>query len=133
MFASVPLTSGTYNLKYNLLVRGANGGSQGVSFATFASGTTAVVLDGNQYFDVLGTLTTVPALDTTGHYGDPLFNDFEDQDFTLKVGSPCIAAVGGSEPIAVNDDFFGIARPVIDTSAPAANKNTIGACEGVAA
>jgi hypothetical protein len=130
MLASNALTSGTYLIANNILYRAGNNGSVGVTYSTFdtASG---VTLRQNLYFDALGTLTTVPSSDTTGIYGDPLFTDFTNQNYTLKTGSPALNACTSAEPYAITTDFFGIARQVIDTSTPSTVKNDIGATEGV--
>jgi hypothetical protein len=131
MLAANALTSGSYVFAYNIFVRGGNGGSMGVTYATFGSGTTAVTMSHNQYFDTLGTLTTLPTQDTTGAYGDPKFTDYSNKVFTLQAGSPCLNAVTAAELFAVNDDFYGYPREVLDTSAPTTSHNDIGACEGV--
>ncbi|MDF9828636.1 hypothetical protein M2447_002764 [Ereboglobus sp. PH5-10] len=62
-------------------------------------------------------------------WGDPLFHDAENGDFTLKIGSPCIDAGDGS--VAPERDYFGQERVddmyVENTGVPASN----GACPDI--
>lgn len=62
-------------------------------------------LDHNQYFDVNGVMTK-PTADTTGAYGDPLFNAFASKDFSLQATSPCIDA-GATTSVTRYTDFLG--------------------------
>lgn len=125
------MTSGSVLFASNILVRAGNGGSQGVSYITISS-SSAVTVTKQLYYDTLGTLTTVPAIDATGIYGDPLFTDRVAGNLTVQTGSPALSAVATAEPFAIASDFFGIQRPVPGTGAPGASpRNTIGATEGV--
>lgn len=62
-------------------------------------------LDHNQYFDA-NSVMTKPSADTTGAYGDPVFNAFSSKDFSLQSSSPCIDA-GVTTSVTRNFDFLG--------------------------
>lgn len=124
------VTSGLVNLQHNLFVL-ASGHDAALIYYSNNGTDTNITVGQNQYFDVGGTYTTVPAKDATGAYGNPLFTSIANKNFTVTAGSPVLGACTAAETLAVATDFYGIARPVTGTGAPGATKNDIGAMQGI--
>lgn len=124
-------TSGTINIKYNVLCLDAAHDAS-LTFTTMGAGDTAVAMDYNQYFDFAGTVVSVPSKDGGhGAYGNPLFTDKTNSDYTLATSSPCLNAVTVAEPIAITTDLYGFARPQTGTGVPSVTFNDYGAFEGI--
>lgn len=71
------------------------------SFAVFDESGGSTTIRNCQWFDARsGGLTTKPAADTTGAYGNPLFTNAAGGDFTLQAGSPCLNS--GVAPTVIN-------------------------------
>ncbi len=75
-------------VRNNIFCQNASHSANSYSFQTTNTG---VVFDDNQWYDPDGRLTTKPAGDTAGAYGNPLFTT-AGSDFTLQNSSPCIDA-----------------------------------------
>jgi len=133
MFANTTsgLTNGSIHFAHNILAMGEGHDPELVSFTNCTSSDTAVSMVRNLYADLDGVTTTIPTIDGTGIYGNPLFTAANDQDFTVMEGSPALGACDDDEPLAVNDDFYGIYRPVTGTGSPGSTRNDIGAMQGV--
>lgn len=124
----------TINITHNSIVLNPNRGA-GRSSNDFvsnnASGT--LTLTSNHYYDG-SSVRTAPASDTTAVTGDPKWTSATPvypADFTVQAGSPLLGACSDAELLAIAVDFFGMARPVTNTSAPGGTKNDIGPFQGV--
>lgn len=133
---SSSMTAGVCNVNHNIIVlEGVASISNGGEITTYhdltGGGASAAVVDQNLYFDTNGIDTTPDTKDTRAIYGDPLFTSLLESDFTLAAGSPALNACTVAEVIGIEFDFYGMDRPVIDTSVPSGVKNDIGPTEGV--
>lgn len=86
--ATVP--SGTTKFHNNILAQVAGRANTGYAFVSFNDATATV--SNNRWHDFSGNLTTKPAGDTLGTYGDPLFVDKDNLDLRLQAGSACVDA-----------------------------------------
>lgn len=125
------LTHGSIDFSHNILVMQAGHDPELVSYTNCTSGDTAVTMTRNLYFDADGVTVTVPTIDGTGLYSNPLFVAPAKGNYTVAAGSPALGACNDAEPLAIADDFYGIVRPVTGTGSPGATKNDIGAMQGV--
>lgn len=125
----VGLVNGIVNIKNNIFAMTADHAAL-TAFTTLGSGDTAVRMSNNLYFDFAGTITTTPSIDAQAVYGNPYFTDMANGDYSCRVGGAGRDAVRIAEPLAMADDFFGVARIVTDLSVPSGAFNDIGAFQG---
>jgi len=95
--------SGSTRSRNNILYQPSGYSTSGGFVSLDSAGTNN--LDHNRYFDANGVMTQ-PSADTTGTYGDPLFNSLTNKDYGLQSGSPCIDAAATTLATR-NFDFMG--------------------------
>jgi hypothetical protein len=94
------VTSGRVRIENNIFMQTPSHSANGYDFDSLAGGE---VLNDNQWYDPDGRLTTKPAGDSAGAYGNPLFTNAATGDFTLQLASPCVDT--GSSPSGVTRSY----------------------------
>lgn len=115
------VTNGAWKFVHNIVVKA---GASITAYTNWGAGDTALTMTRNLYFDELGVLTSAPAKDATGVYGNPNFTSTALRDFTCLAGGAGLNQATGTDPIAVTTDLYGMTRPQTVT-------NDIGATEGI--
>lgn len=123
-------STGAVKIQHNIFDMGSPRGNTSWPYYSL-NGSTNVTIARNLYYDEAGVQTTVPAADTTGIYGNPLFTNIAINDFTIATGGPGLAQCTDAEVLAVPIDLYGVVRPVTGTGSPGATKNDIGMGQGV--
>lgn len=119
-FSNESTYSGSMRFENNIVMQKPSHSANGYSFLTNGGGT--VTLAKNRWYDPDGRLTTKPAADSTGSYGNPSFTAAASGDFTLTAGSACIDT--GNTPTGFTRAFgFGL------NTAPQGAAHDIGAYE----
>ena len=115
------ITNGAWKFVHNIVVKA---GASLTAYTNWDASDTALAMTRNLYFDELGVLTSAPAKDATGLYGNPNFTSVALGNFTCTSGGAGLEQATGTDPLSVTTDLYGMTRPQ-------STVNDIGATEGI--